>query len=312
MRRCPITGEMLPSDHQGIYSQAGLRKLAPTLKQLNDLPFSQEEMILESAARAGKMSVQGVQAKLSARLNTSAGQFEIVDKGGTFILKPPNPAYAHLPENEALTMRLASTLGIEVPMHGLVRGKDGAWTYFVRRFDRPKRGQKLLVEDFAQLSDHTRDTKYNASMEQVARVIADFATYPAVEYQQLFRRVVFCFLTGGEDMHLKNWSLVTRPPRVQLAPAYDLINTTIALRNPTEELALPLNGKKRRLTRNDLVGYFAHQRLGLTESVVNEELGQIRLKTEKWPELIAASFLPEELQIAYVHVIQDRSARLWL
>jgi serine/threonine-protein kinase HipA len=302
---------MLPSDHQGIYSQAGLRKLAPTLKQLNDLPFSREELVIESAARAGKMSVQGVQPKLSARLNTSAGQFEIVDQGGIFILKPPNPAYAHLPENEALTMRLAATVGIEVPLHGLVRGKDGTWTYFVRRFDRPKRGRKLLVEDFAQLSDHTRDTKYNSSMEQVAKVIAQFATYPAVEYQQLFRRVIFCFLTGGEDMHLKNWSLVTRPPRVQLAPGYDLINTTIALRNPTEELALPLNGKNSRLTRNDLVEYFAQQRLNLTEAIVHEELEQIRQCAEKWPELIAGSFLPEELKNAYISVVQERGARLW-
>jgi serine/threonine-protein kinase HipA len=103
----------------------------------------------------------------------------------------------------------------------------------------------------------------------------------------------------------------TCPPRVQLAPGYDLINTTIALRNPTEELALPLNGKKRRLTRNDLVGYFAHQRLGLTGAVVHEELEQIRQCAEKWPELIAGSFLPEEWQNAYVSVVQERGARLW-
>jgi serine/threonine-protein kinase HipA len=198
-----------------------------------------------------------------------------------------------------------------VPVHGLVAGSDGAWTYFIRRFDREGRGGRLAVEDFAQLSGRSRDTKYDASLEQVAAVIARHATFPLVEYRQFFRRVIFCFLTGGEDMHLKNWSLITRPPRIQLAPAYDLLNTTIALRNPKEESALPLNDRKRKLGRRDFTDHLGGGRLGLPAAVIADELERLRAACGRWPEAITGSFLPPEQQEAYQRVVAERAARLW-
>ncbi len=311
MRRCPITYQELPPGHEGRYSREGLRRLSPALRRLAELPFDAAEQLFEAAARATKMSVQGVQPKLSARLDVRAGGFAVVDRNGQYILKPPSPSYPHLPENEDLTMRLAATVGIEVPVHGLVPGRDGTWTYFVRRFDRPRRGRKLAVEDFAQLAGRTRDTKYDASMEQVAAVIGEFATFPLVEFRQLFVRTVFCFLTGGEDMHLKNWSLITRSPRVQLAPAYDLVNSTIVLRNPREEFALPLAGKKRGLTRRDLVEYFGSARLGLAPGVIQAELERIGAACQRWDDTIALSFLPEEMIGKYLHLVAERRRRLW-
>lgn len=311
MSRCPITYQELPPGHNGRYSREGLRRLSSNLSRLDDLPFDVTELLSEAAARAAKMSIQGVQPKLSARLNTAAGRFEIVDRGGRYILKPPSPLYPHLPENEDLTMRLASSVGIEVPVHGLVAGRGGAWTYFVQRFDRLPKGRKLAVEDFAQLSGRSRDTKYDSSLERVAEIVERFATFPVVERQQLFRRVLFCFLTGGEDMHLKNWSLITRTPRVQLAPAYDLLNSTIALRNPLEEMALPLNGKKRQITRRDLVEYFGVERLGLDGEVIARELALMREGTAVWPEVIRVSFLPAGLREMYLAVLRERVERLW-
>ncbi len=257
------------------------------------------------------MSIQGVQPKLSARLDVRAGAFVPVDRGGRYILKPPSPQYPHLPENEHLTMGLAAGVGIEVPVHGLVAGRDGTWTYFVQRFDRAARGRRLAVEDFAQLSGRNRDTKYDASLEQVAAVIERYATFPAVESRQFFRRVLFCFLTGGEDMHLKNWSLITRPPRVQLAPAYDLVNSTIVLRNPREESALPLNGRKRKLTRRDFTEYLGRERLNLPAAVVDDEMQRLRAASAGWPEAIAAGFLPPAACEAYLRVVTERSGRLW-
>ncbi len=106
-------------------------------------------------------------------------------------------------------------------------------------------------------------------MEQVARVIEQYTTFPQVEKLDLLRRTLFYFLTGGEDMHLKNFSVITRGARIQLAPAYDLLNTNIILPAAQEELALPLNGRKRNLRRKDLLDYFAIERLGLTWAVVN-------------------------------------------
>lgn len=311
MSRCPITGELLPVGQAGRYSRAGLRRLSPKLADLAPLPFASADLLVEAAARAHKMSIQGVQPKLSARLDVRAGAFVIVDAGGRYILKPPSPQYPHLPENEHLTMGLAAGAGIEVPVHGLVAGSDGAWTYFIRRFDREGRGRRLAVEDFAQLAGRSRDTKYDASLEQVAAVSERFATFPAVEHRQFLRRVLFCFLTGGEDMHLKNWSLITRPPRVQLAPAYDLLNTTIVLRSPHEESALPLNGRKRHLRRRDFTEYLGVERLRLPAAVVEEELERLRSASESWPGVIEDSFLPPALREAYLRVVAERAARLW-
>jgi len=311
MTRCPITYRQLSTGHEGRYSSEGLGLLSKSLKSLSDLPFTEAEQRQEAAARATKMSIQGVQPKLSARLNTRAGRFEIVDRGGQYILKPPSPSYAHLPENEDLTMRLAATVGIEVPVHGLLRGRGGSWTYFIRRFDRPKRNTKLAVEDFAQLSLRNRTTKYDSSMEQVASVLEQFATYPKVEFLDLFIRTIFCFLTGGEDMHLKNFSLITRGPRVQMAPAYDFLNSTIALRNPQEDLALPLREKKRKITRRDLVDYFGKERLGLSKKSSEEVLGRIEEESRNWPAVIETSFLPDELKEKYLEVLNDRRDRIW-
>lgn len=310
MNRCPITYEPLADDEKGGYSREGLRSLSRTLTHLADLPLDAEQQRSEALARAGKMSIQGVQPKLSARLRVKEGRFEIVDRGGEYILKPQSPLYPNLPENEDLTMGMAERAGIEVPVHGLVRSRDGSWTYFVRRFDRLSRGRKLAVEDFAQLSGRTRQTKYDSSMEQVGAVIDRFATFPAVEKLELLRRTLFCFLTGGEDMHLKNISLITRGPRVQLSPAYDLVSSSIALQRATEELALPLHGRKRNLRRSDLVEYFAGECLGLVRAAVDAVLSQLDAVQPAWERLIAASFLTAGLQDAYRELLRQRRARL--
>jgi serine/threonine-protein kinase HipA len=133
------------------------------------------------------MSVQGIQPKLSATLNVSRQRFEVVDIGGHYILKPQNPQFPQLPENEDLSMRLAGAAGIDVPLHGLVYSKDGSFTYFIKRFDRIGRNKKLAVEDFAQLFGLSRETKYDASMEKVAAVIEKYCTFPALEKIKLFR-----------------------------------------------------------------------------------------------------------------------------
>jgi serine/threonine-protein kinase HipA len=310
MSRCPITYEMLPEAHDGRYSRKGLQRLSRSLTHLDDLPYSAEEQRREAVARATKMSIQGVQPKLSARLRVKEGRFEIVDRGGEFILKPQNPLFHHLPENEDLTMRLAAAAGIEVPIHGLVFSRDGAWTYFIRRFDRLARSRKLAVEDFAQLSGRTRDTKYDSSMEQVTALLDRFTTFPVVEKLDLFTRTVFSFLVGNEDMHLKNFSVVVRDQRVQLSPAYDLVNSTIALPGATEEMALPLRGKKSRLKRGDLVDYYGGERLGLTRAAIDSALLRLGKAVPEWARLVNASFLPPDLREAYLAVIEERRERL--
>jgi serine/threonine-protein kinase HipA len=312
VNRCPITYDPLGVAAAGTYSPRGLRLLSRTLERLEDLGYSAEEQRIEAVARATKMSIQGVQPKLSAKLLVREGRFEVVDRGGEYILKPQNDLYRSLPENEDLTMRLAAAAGVEVPVHGLVRSRDGSWTYFIRRFDRIARSRKLAVEDFAQLSGRTRDTKYESSMEQVATILERHATFPAVEKLELFVRTAFSFLTGNEDMHLKNFSVIVREGRVQLSPAYDLVNSTIALPGATEELALPLRGKKRRLRREDLVEYFGRERLGLAPGAIEDAMARLARSLPEWHRLVEASFLPENLREAYVSILRERSVRLGL
>ena len=306
MSRCPITYE---EGDSGKYSFKGLKKLSPRLKSLNDFPFSAEDQVKEAIARAAKMSIQGVQPKLSVRLNLTKETFEIVDKGGRYIFKPQTQSYREVPENEDVTMRLAECIGIDVPLHGLVYSIDNTMTYFIRRFDREGRNKKLAVEDFAQLSGKDRETKYDASMEQIASLIEQFCTFPAIEKLKLFNLTLFNYLVGNEDMHLKNFSVIRRDLKVELSPAYDLLNSTIVL-NSREELALSLNGKKNKLNKNDFFEYFAKERLELTQKSITQTVGRIVTGFPRWIDLIQKCFLSDSMKNRYIDLLNQRISKM--
>ncbi len=308
MKRCPITYEIISELKD--YSPSGLRKLSPQLKSLRPLELNAAEQRMQAIALAGKMSIQGVQTKLSAQLKVQQGHFEIVDKKGHYILKPQSEHYPELPENEAITMSLASRINLEVPVHGLLYSKDKSMTYFIKRFDRFSHNKKFATEDFAQLSGSGRDTKYLSSMEKVIHIILDYCTFPKVEFVKLFKLTLFNFLVGNEDMHLKNFSLITRDNMTTLAPCYDLLNSTIAQGNPKEELALPLNGKKNNLTRNDFIKYFAMERLELNEGIITQAIQEIQKALPTWHQLINHSFLSPSMQAAYLSLLENRCNRL--
>jgi len=307
MNRCPLSYEPC----EGVYSLKGLRSLSRNLSSLQLLPFTAAELRQEAGIRAEKMSIQGVQPKLSARLVTKQQGFVVVDNGGTFILKPQTADYPEVPENEDLSMHLAESVGIEVPLHGLVYGKDGALTYCVKRFDRHGRQGKYHVEDFSQLAGQTRDTKYRSSMEQVAQLIESHCTFPAVEKVKLFRLTIFSYLIGNEDMHLKNFSIITRDNVVRLSPAYDLINTTIILSRVKEELALALNGRKNNVRVSDFVDYFGGKRLQLPSRVINEILSGFIGVRYVWDDLIFRSFLSQPSQERYRQLVKERFAKMF-
>ena len=188
MNRCPITYEPCG---EALYSQTGLRSLSPNIKYLHDFPYDAEQQRREAVIRSAKMSIQGVQPKLSVLLNARAGLFEIVDRGGRFIIKPQHSLFPNLPENEGLTMQLAGLCGIDAPLSGLIRCTDGTWSYFIRRFDRVRHNSKVPLEDFTQLGGFSRDTKYNSSMENVVKVLDKFCTFPIIEKVKLFKRSLF-------------------------------------------------------------------------------------------------------------------------
>jgi serine/threonine-protein kinase HipA len=302
MNRCPITYELCGDEK---YSFKGLKLLSNNLKESLLFPYTAQEQLALAAKYATKLSIQGVQPKLSVKLNAAEHCFEIVESRGTFIIKPQHPFFNELPQNEDLTMRLASMIGLEVPLHGMVYGQDGSLSYFIKRFDRYGHSKKLAVEDFAQLSNASRQTKYDSSMEKLIPIIEEYCSFPILEKLKLFKITLFCFLVGNDDMHLKNFSIIRRPQRVELTPAYDLVNSSIVLRS-NEEIALPLKGKKSNLRREHLVDYYGRERLNLNSVVIDEELARLQQILPEWISLINKSFLSKELQHNYIDLLQKR------
>lgn len=302
MNRCPITYE----ECSGLYSEKGLRKLSRSLTGLKPLPYTAAEQIRAAAARASKMSIQGVQPKLSAVLSPKDSEFRIVDIGGRFILKPQNPAFPQLPENEDLTMHMAEVAGINVPLHGMVYSIDGSLTYFIRRYDRIGHN-KIHQEDFSQLMGLSRQSKYDTSMEKIAKTVERFCSFPAAEKIRLFRLTVFNYLTGNEDMHAKNFSLITRSGRVEFSPAYDLVNSTVAVKNPKDEMALPLKCKRSRITRSLIVDYYGEEYLGIPEKTVRKVLDGLENCLPEWKRLAETSFLSDQMKDAYIRLLEKRA-----
>jgi serine/threonine-protein kinase HipA len=307
MNRCPITYELCGEQR---YSRKGLHLLSPKLKELHDFPFGKEEQLELALECADKISFSGVQRKLNARLSLSRQSFEIVIKGGHFIIKPQSPDYAELPQNEDLTMKLAACVGIPVPLHGLIYCQDRSLSYFIKRFDK-KGSERISVEDFAQLAEVSPETKYDFSMEKIIPIIEKFCSFPRLEKKKFFLLILFSFLIGNEDLHLKNLSLITREGITEFSPAYDLLNSSITFKT-SEEVALPLRGKKSNLTRMDLIDYFGMERLNLSTEIVKEVLDHLQQGIGRWKELIQISFLSERKKIAYLHLLDERKKRLFL
>ncbi len=288
------------------------------LERLNPFPYTAAQQRRESIRLAGKLSIAGVQPKLSAVLSVKHQTFIPVEKYGNYILKPQHADYPQLPENEAITMNMARVAGLELPLTGLVYSADGSMTYFIRRFDRVGKAGKLAVEDFSQLAGLGRDAKYSYSMEKLSGLLDGYCTFPEVEKNRLFQRVLFCWLTGNDDMHLKNFSVISRAGKVELSPLYDCLNTSAVYRlmgrkeEDLDEMALPLGGRKRNITRRILVDYYGAERLGLTARMIGKALDRFSRVLPLWNDLLEKSFLSEEVKGIYTDLLKRRSAELRL
>ena len=211
----------------------------------------------------------------------------------------------YLPENEDLTMHLAQIAKIEVVPHILVRFEDGELCYLTKRIDRSANGQRLPMEDMCQLTERLTERKYKGSYEQIAKAIRQYSNAPGLDLTNYWTTVLFCWLVGNSDMHLKNFSLYA-PNTTEhiLAPAYDLVNTLLVIPEDTEELALTLNGKKRKLTRHDFETAMLSS--GLNEKVVSNIFRKFLRIYPQWEATIRNSFLPTDLQEAYWQLIKER------
>ena len=261
---------------------------------------------------AASTTVTGVQAKLSLDVSRGkagdAQRFTIVGLWGKYILKPQTDRFANLPENEDLTMHMAEAAGIKTVPHSLIRFADGELCYITRRIDRTRQGGKIAMEDMCQLSERLTEDKYKGSYERIAKLIRQHSAAPLLDVVNFWEVVVFSWLTGNADMHLKNFSLYRPADNYMLAPAYDLLSTALAMPEDDEELALTLNGKKKRIRRNDFEKAMLEN--GMKDNAIAKLFDRFSKSVPKWHGLINESFLPKALQKAYHDKIDIMARRL--
>ncbi|MDY0289087.1 MAG: HipA domain-containing protein [Sphaerochaeta sp.] len=253
----------------------------------------------------------GVQKKLSLTLITERGQtprLTIVDTPTGFILKPQSSEYAQLPEAEDLVMRMADTATITTVPHALIHLDDGTLAYITKRIDR-KGKRRIAMEDFCQLSERLTEDKYKGSYEMCAKLIKKWSSRPLLDVTNFYYLLLFSFVTGNSDMHLKNFSLIADSSGNQvLAPAYDLLPVNLIVEDDTEEMALTLCGKKAKLTYATFLQLGEH--MGISALVVHNLIQKLKNLEPAFMEIIETSFVSEGMKASMQQLVSERLQRL--
>ncbi len=255
-------------------------------------------------------SLTGVQPKLSLHLNEYEGskRLTIVGLWGGYICKPQTSQFELMPEVEDLTMHLAEVARIDVVPHTLMRMADNTLCYLTRRVDRTPAREKIAMEDMCQLTERQTEHKYKSSYERIGKTILQYSSLPKMDVTNFFELVLFSWLTGNNDMHLKNFSLYEAVDKIRLTPAYDLLNAAIINPKDDEELALTLNGRKKKLQREDFIKSAAT--LGIEKVIVERLINKYVKLLPKFETLIQDSFLSDGLKEKYINLLKERLTRL--
>lgn len=253
-----------------------------------------------------RIAVPGVQPKLSLSLINEVLNQKNVTRltvvgalGGNYIFKPPSSTYPEMPENEHLTMKIAGAFGIQTVPSSLIRLQSGELAYITKRIDRTIDGHKIHMLDMFQITEAV--DKYKSTMERVGKALRQFSADTLMDQLKYFELTVFCFLTGNNDMHLKNFSMIEKDGKWSLSPAYDLLNVNLANPKDKEELALSMEGKKREFTRHHFERFGAH--LGLNKKQIQGVFNRLVQNKSAAKRLIDASFLSEEMQESYWNIM---------
>lgn len=289
-----------------------------------DSPNNDTSDSAEYAAHIGRISLSGVQPKGALILRNGILSNPGIGERGQFILKPAPLSYALLnrrycPANEHLTMQMASqAYGIETAANAICFFRDGEAAYITKRFDVAPDGSKYPQEDFASLAGLTNanggsDYKYNRlSYEDCADIIRRYVRAAQVDLLRFFRLLLFNYITLNDDAHLKNFSLIDRGlGDYRLAPAYDLINTSLHLHEPhifALEKGLFKEGMSfsdtRSISRDDFEEF--GKRIGLPNQIVKREIDSFSKESPIALGLIERSFLSESLKKYYRQSYQYR------
>lgn len=255
------------------------------------------------------IAVPGVQPKLSLSLiddtiqEGNKGRLTVVGAlGGNYIFKPPSDHFPEMPENEHLTMRIAEAFGINVVKSSLIRLQSGELSYITKRIDRTDSGEKIHMLDMFQITEAF--DKYKSSMEKIGKALTEYSDNTLLDKVYFLELAIFSFLTGNNDMHLKNFSMINMGNKWTLAPAYDLLNVAIVNPDDTEELALTLEGKKKKIKWENF------ERLGKMLELNDKQIGSIKKRFLKNKNIaiqwIDKSFLSEEYKEKYRVLLEDR------
>jgi serine/threonine-protein kinase HipA len=309
MKRCLYCYQPLAASEQDFHPGCS-RKLFGTTEPpvLHYTEDQMEELGLQIVR--SQVTVTGVQPKLSLEItageNKSAPRrFTIVGLWGAYILKPPAIRYPQIAEVEDLTMHLASLAKIDSVPHSLIRMKSGRLAYITKRIDRAGK-TKLHMEDMCQLTERLTEDKYHGSYEQIARAILKYSANPVLDVINFFEQVLFSYLTGNADMHLKNFSLIDQPGTgYKLSPAYDLLATALVNPADKEELGLNLNGKKKKIKRSDFVSAF--NALNLDHKQQENIFRKMSSAIPDWIAFIDMSFLTEEMKQSFKDLVIQRA-----
>jgi len=271
------------------------------------IEYAQSDMLgLAERVVKSQKTVTGVQPKLSLDRkkmtdDSTVERFTIVGLWGQYILKPQTELYKELPEIEDLTMHLAESVKIKTVPHSLIRLKSGELAYITKRVDRSKK-RKFHMEDMCQLTERLTEHKYKGSHEQIAKAINLYSSNSGLDKVNFYELVLFCYLTGNNDMHLKNFSLLKNEKKeYNLCPAYDLVASELVVEGDDEELALNLNGKKRKLKKEDFEK--AMETSGINPKATQNIFEKFKAINTTWFELIDKSFLSEDMKNNYKEMV---------
>ncbi|MCG8309757.1 MAG: HipA domain-containing protein [Cytophagales bacterium] len=280
-------------------------KIAYSLDQMDELAKNVVER---------SVAIPGVQPKLSMSLvkatieNPDTRLTVVGALGGQYIFKPPSDRFPEMPENEHVTMRMAESYGIRVVPSSLIRLLSGELSYITKRVDRKETGEKIHMIDMFQITEAF--DKYKSSLEKVGKALDSYSSNTLLDKTFYLDLVLFSFLTGNNDMHLKNFSMIENPSGWVLSPAYDLLNVAIVFPEDTEELALTLIGKKKKLKREhfEQLG----ERLGLTPKQIKGAFNRMIKHQSKAFDWIDRSFLSSDMKTSYKEVLERKYKQLGL
>lgn len=309
---CLCCGKPLRTPDETGWHKACIKNFFGTTR-LPEIEIDDKTLNLLATETTNKgFTVPGVQKKLSLHLvsDSRKPRLTLVNYPTGYILKPQVAEFEALPESEQLIMTMADMAGISTVPHALIKGNAGL-AYITKRVDRNLTDDKiemLAMEDFCQLDLRLTEDKYRGSYERCAKIIKQYSSRVGIDMAEFYIRLVFCFIVGNSDMHLKNFSLIETAEgsgEYVLSPAYDLLPVNANMPADKEQFALAMNGKKMNIRKGDFLKFA--DTCGITRQTAEKLIENLVKLTPKWIAMCENSLLPDELKDRLKKIIIERT-----